>query len=108
MSKVSFMHLRAGTASGEMSSFGGMTVAIRPSEDGKSSTIAVARCHMSDRYNKKIGRLKAAARLDAKCEVTRKKFVRQLPISADNFVEAAMMFGVNLDTLLGRDRFVRG
>ena len=58
---IQFIHLRD-----KSSCKGGITVAFEYDDESKVvSKAAIARCHEKDNYNKKIGRIKAAGRLNS-------------------------------------------
>lgn len=65
--EVKFIHLRAievGTGGLRVSCRGGLTVAFTPEPEG-GYRIATAQCHAKDNFNRKVGRIKAAGRLNS-------------------------------------------
>ena len=63
MSKVYFMHIRNVDARGEISNFGGATIAYREIDGGFE--FAEAWCSDRDNFNKAYGRAKAQGRLNS-------------------------------------------
>jgi hypothetical protein len=63
--KTFFAHLRTLNEDGSIAGNGGMTIAYQVLEvDGHTRIIySYAKCHEKDRYNKYLGRTKAAGRL---------------------------------------------
>ena len=86
---VKFLHYRAydeihvGNDEYEyvVASNGGTTVAYIEGEEGISH--AFAYCHELDRYNKELGRIKAAGRLNSD------KYRSEVRITRDDFIKAA-------------------
>ncbi len=62
--KTTFMHYRKYDRNGQMTSKGGMTLAVQL--DGNQLTIALAECGRKDAYNRKLGRTIAEGRLQSR------------------------------------------
>ena len=58
-----FIHCRQINQEGKITPNGGMTIAYTLNNEFKVVGFAVAKCHMKDHYNKKVGRMKAKGRL---------------------------------------------
>lgn len=63
--KITYAHLRCLDVQGNLSPFGGVTLAMQECEGGITE-LGVAVCHANDHYVKKEGRNRAAGRLVSK------------------------------------------
>lgn len=91
---IKFLHFRCYDSVSlfvqERSSRGGCTVAYTVNDDDTSVHYAKSVCHVSDNYNKKLGRIKATGKLlseklSQQFKGTEKEFIRHIELDQDNF-----------------------
>lgn len=87
---VKFIHCRSTNDQGAILPHGGLTIAYVINENFKVVGWAAARCNPLDRYNKNVGRMKAAGRLKSDAfytdcpEIDEPTFIKQ---SHDDYKE---------------------
>jgi hypothetical protein len=97
-SDITFLHLRCfDQRTGNMSSYGGATIAMQ--EDQGGVTYAIAQCHENDRFVKQVGRAKSQGRLLSKNEYDR-RFVKRLADVSVEQLTTKLCQGVSRRSLL--------